>query len=106
MPAPAPPGRRLILGGLADVERDLIRTRTAEGRSQAKARGQHMGRPPKLTPQQQAEARRRRAEGATLKDTGEKLQRRVGDDFEAECLTLAKNQCQRLTGVKIDAFSV
>ena len=35
-----------VLGGLADVERDLIRTRTAEGRSQAKARGQHMGRPP------------------------------------------------------------
>jgi DNA invertase Pin-like site-specific DNA recombinase len=55
-----------ILGGLADVERDLIRTRTAEGRSRAKARGQHMGRPPKLTPQQQKEARRRRAKGATL----------------------------------------
>ena len=57
-----------VLGGLADVERNLIRTRTAEGRSRAKARGQHMGRPPKLTPQQQAEARRRRAEGATLKE--------------------------------------
>jgi len=57
-----------VLGGLADVERDLIRTRTAEGRSRAKARGQHMGRPSKLTPQQQAEARRRRAEGATLKE--------------------------------------
>ena len=57
-----------VLGGLADVERDLIRTRTAEGRSRAKARGQHMGRPPKLTPQQQAEARQRRAEGATLKE--------------------------------------
>ena len=28
-----------ILGGLADVERDLIRTRTAEGRSRATARG-------------------------------------------------------------------
>lgn len=28
----------------------------------AKARGQHMGRPPKLTPQQQKEARRRRAQ--------------------------------------------
>ena len=55
-----------VLGGLADVERDLIRTRTAEGRSRAKDRGQHMGRPPKLTPQQQAEARKRRAEGATL----------------------------------------
>ena len=62
-------GRLLaVLGGLADVERDLIRTRTAEGRVRAKAHGQHMGRPPKLTPQQQKEARRRRAEGATLKE--------------------------------------
>ena len=57
-----------VLGGLADVERDLIRTRTAEGRSRAKARGQHMGRPLALTPQQQAEARQRRADGATLKE--------------------------------------
>src|SRR5438309_3337088 len=55
-----------VLGGLADVERDLIRTRTAEGRSRAQKRGQHMGRPPKLTAEQQTEARRRRAEGATL----------------------------------------
>jgi DNA invertase Pin-like site-specific DNA recombinase len=55
-----------VLGGLADVERDLIRTRTAEGRSRAKARGQQMGRPPALTPAQQKEATRRRAEGATL----------------------------------------
>jgi hypothetical protein len=44
------------------------RTRTAEMRNRAKARGQHMGQPPKLTPQQQREARRRRAEGATLKE--------------------------------------
>jgi DNA invertase Pin-like site-specific DNA recombinase len=43
-----------------------IRARTAEGRSRAEGRGQHMGRPPKLTAAQQAEARRRRAEGATL----------------------------------------
>jgi len=55
-----------VLGGLADVERDLIRTRTAEGRSRAQKRGQHMGRPAKLTAAQQAEARRRRAQGATL----------------------------------------
>jgi DNA invertase Pin-like site-specific DNA recombinase len=33
-----------VLGGLADMERDLIRTRTAEGRSRAKAHGQQMGR--------------------------------------------------------------
>jgi inorganic pyrophosphatase len=32
-----------------DAERDQIRTRTAEGRSRAKARGQHIGRPSKLT---------------------------------------------------------
>jgi DNA invertase Pin-like site-specific DNA recombinase len=55
-----------VLSGLADVERDLIRTRTAEGRGRAKARGQRMGRPPKLTAVQKAEARKLRAEGATL----------------------------------------
>jgi DNA invertase Pin-like site-specific DNA recombinase len=49
------------------VERDLIRTRTAEGRSRAKAQGKHMGRPPSMrTPEQQKEAIRRRAQGATL----------------------------------------
>jgi DNA invertase Pin-like site-specific DNA recombinase len=55
-----------VLGALADVERDLIRTRTAEGRSRAQQRGQHMGRPSKLTDAQKAEARRQRAAGATL----------------------------------------
>jgi|SRR5271165_2307290 len=55
-----------VLGGLADVERDLIRTRTAEGRGRAKAQGRQMGRPPALTPAQQKEATRRRAQGATL----------------------------------------
>ena len=34
-----------VLGGLADVERDLIRTRTAERRSRAKAQGKQMGTP-------------------------------------------------------------
>jgi DNA invertase Pin-like site-specific DNA recombinase len=57
-----------VLGGLADVERDLIRTRTAEGRIRAQKRGQHMGRPCVLTPQQQTEARQRRKDGATLKE--------------------------------------
>ncbi len=55
-----------VLGGIADVERDLIRTRTAEGRSRAQKRGQHMSRPTRLTDAQKAEARRRRAQGATL----------------------------------------
>jgi DNA invertase Pin-like site-specific DNA recombinase len=58
-----------VLGGLADVERDLIRTRTAEGRNCAKAQGKQMGRPPTLiTPEQQKEATRRRAQGATLQE--------------------------------------
>ena len=56
-----------VLGGLADVERDLIRTRTAEGRrSRAKAQGKAIGRPPSLTPEQKKEAIRRRAQGETL----------------------------------------
>jgi DNA invertase Pin-like site-specific DNA recombinase len=66
-----------VLGGLADVERDLIRTRTAEGRSRAKAQGKHMGRPPSLTPAQQEEATRRRVQGATLKELAESYDRSI-----------------------------
>jgi DNA invertase Pin-like site-specific DNA recombinase len=66
-----------VLGGLADVERDLIRTRTAEGRSRATAQGKAMGRPPSLTPAQQKEATRRRAQGATLKELAESYDRSI-----------------------------
>jgi len=66
-----------VLGGLADVERDLIRTRTAEGRSRAKAQGQHMGRPPSLTSAQQKEATRRRAQGATLQELADSYDRSI-----------------------------
>ncbi|MBV8589499.1 MAG: recombinase family protein [Acetobacteraceae bacterium] len=57
-----------VLGGLAEFERDLIRTRTAEGRERAKARGVRLGRKPKLTPHQQREAIKRRDAGETLAD--------------------------------------
>src|SRR5207248_8742977 len=66
-----------VLGGLADVERDLIRTRTAEGRSRAKAQGAHMGRPPSLTPAQQKEATRRRAPAATLQQVADSYDRSI-----------------------------
>src|SRR5919202_1373713 len=66
-----------VLGGLADVERDLIRTRTAEGRSRAKAQGKAVGRPPALTPEQQKEATRRRAEGATLQELADSYDRSI-----------------------------
>jgi DNA invertase Pin-like site-specific DNA recombinase len=55
-----------VLGGLADIERDLIRTRTAEGRSRAKARGQPMGRPPS-----------RGAQGATLQELADSYDRSI-----------------------------
>jgi DNA invertase Pin-like site-specific DNA recombinase len=59
-----------VLGGLAEFERDLIRARTGEGRARAVARGQKMGRPPKLTAHQQKEAIKRREQGETLADIG------------------------------------
>ncbi len=62
--ATTPHGRLMlaVLGGLAEFERDLIRTRTGEGRERAKARV-HMGRPPKLTRHQGEEALAAIAEG-------------------------------------------
>jgi DNA invertase Pin-like site-specific DNA recombinase len=57
-----------VLGGLAEFERELIRSRTGEGRQRAKARGVVMGRRPKLTPHQRAEALARRDAGETLVD--------------------------------------
>ena len=60
-----------VLGGLAEFERELISTRTGEGRARAVARGQRMGRPPKLTPHQQREAIKRRDRGGeSLADIG------------------------------------
>jgi len=72
-----------VLGGLADVERDLIRTRTAEGRERAKARETAHG--------PTAEAHAAAAEGSTAaaggrgdtQGAGEEIQRGQGDDFEA-----------------------
>jgi DNA invertase Pin-like site-specific DNA recombinase len=65
-----PHGRLIltVLGGLAEFERELIRARTGEGRTRAKARGVHMGRPLKLTAYQRKEARERRDKGETLVD--------------------------------------
>jgi DNA invertase Pin-like site-specific DNA recombinase len=57
-----------VMGGMTDVERDMIRTRTAEGRTRAKARGVRMGRPPALTPQQQREVVQRLSDGETITD--------------------------------------
>jgi DNA invertase Pin-like site-specific DNA recombinase len=55
-----------VLGGLAEFERDLIRSRTGEGRARAKARGVKLGRKPKLTEHQKREAIRPAREAETI----------------------------------------
>ena len=67
-----PHGRLMltVLAGLAEFERELIRTRTGEGRERAKPRGVRMGRKPKLTPHQRREALARRDAGEPLTEIG------------------------------------
>jgi DNA invertase Pin-like site-specific DNA recombinase len=54
-----PTGRAMwqMVGILAELERSLIQERTKAGREEAKVRGVKMGRKPKLSPQQMAQAR-------------------------------------------------
>jgi DNA invertase Pin-like site-specific DNA recombinase len=55
-----------VLGGLAEFERTLIRARCADGIKRAKARGDHLGRPAKLTHHQAQQARERREAGESI----------------------------------------
>src|ERR671936_2264250 len=57
-----------VLGGLAEFERELIRARTGEGRTRAKARGVKFGRPTALTAHQRSEAIQRLANGEAQAD--------------------------------------
>lgn len=65
-----PHGRLMVtvLGGLAEFERELIRSRTAEGRQRARARGQAFGPKPKLSPFQRREALERKATGEAVRE--------------------------------------
>ena len=85
-----------VLGGLADVERDLIRTRTAEGRARAGRAGNpwdaRRSSPPHNSASATAARRRRDARGA-----GQELQRGAGDDFEASRLTAARSKLAEAT---------
>jgi DNA invertase Pin-like site-specific DNA recombinase len=59
-----------VLGALAEFERSMILARASEGRKRAMANGVAFGRKPSLTPDQRAEALRRRAEGQSLMEIG------------------------------------
>jgi DNA invertase Pin-like site-specific DNA recombinase len=72
-----------VLGGLAEFERDLIRARTGEGRARAVARGQKMGRRPKLTPHQQKEAIKRR-------DRGKGSLTEIGRSYNVSAATISR----------------
>jgi DNA invertase Pin-like site-specific DNA recombinase len=65
-----PHGRLMltVLGGLAEFERELIRSRTSEGRARAVARGVRLGRKPKLSPHQRQEAMARRNRGEAVSE--------------------------------------
>jgi DNA invertase Pin-like site-specific DNA recombinase len=67
-----PHGRLMVtvFGGLAEFERSLILARTGDGRARAMARRVQLGRKPKLSPFQIAEARQRREAGEALADIG------------------------------------
>jgi DNA invertase Pin-like site-specific DNA recombinase len=57
-----------VLGGSAEFERELIRSRTGDGRARAKARGQSLGRPFKLTHHQRKEAQARKEAGEGVRE--------------------------------------
>ena len=53
----------IVLGGLAEFERELIRARTGEGRARAVANGVKLGRKHAMTAHQRREAKQRRESG-------------------------------------------
>jgi DNA invertase Pin-like site-specific DNA recombinase len=55
-----------LCGVFAQLERDLIKARTAEGRAEAKAQGKHLGRMPALSEKQSAELAKSKKNGESI----------------------------------------
>ena len=71
----SPAGRMVltVFAGIAEFERELIRERTRVGRMAAKTRDMRFGRPPKLTADQIALARRLVSEGTSVPEASKLL---------------------------------
>ena len=70
-----PTGRMVagVLASLAELELELGRERRSAAREARRARGQHVGRPKALSPEQAALARRMHASGEPVKTIAETL---------------------------------
>jgi DNA invertase Pin-like site-specific DNA recombinase len=75
-----------ILGGLAEFERELIRTRTAEGRARAVAMGVRLGRRPKLDQEQRRQACERKKAGEDVAS--------IARAFKVSDSTISRLQCE------------
>ena len=78
-----------VLGGLAEFERELIRTRTTEGRARAVAKGVRLGRRPKLDPDQRREACERKQAGEHVAS--------IARAFQVSDSTISRLQCGQET---------
>jgi DNA invertase Pin-like site-specific DNA recombinase len=75
-----------VLGGLAEFERELIRTRTAEGRARAVAMGVRLGRRPKLDQEQRRQAYERKKAGEDVAS--------IARAFKVSDSTISRLQCE------------
>jgi len=77
-----------VLGGSAEFERELIRTRTCEGRAHAVARGVKLGQKPKLTQHQQRKAVIRR-------ERGEESLAEIGRSYNVSGWTISRTRADQ-----------
>ena len=74
-----------VLGGLAEFERELIKSRTAEGRARAVANGVRLGRRPKLDEEQRRQACARKLAGEDIAV--------IARDYNVSDSTISRIQC-------------
>jgi DNA invertase Pin-like site-specific DNA recombinase len=73
-----------LLGAIAEFERELIRTRTTEGRARAVANGVRLGRPPKMDLNDRLEALRRVQAGEAVDE--------VAKTYKVSASTISRRQ--------------